>query len=53
MGIREKARLWLAEHPDEGYQYDQCFDFFNDLTRSELLKILEALASPQSLKDEK
>jgi hypothetical protein len=46
MSIREKAREWLdkGKDRDSSWAYDESYEFFNGLSRGELLAIIEALA---------
>lgn len=34
---------WKAEHPDEGFQYDEIFEFLNECSRGEVLYLFDLM----------
>lgn len=36
-----KYRQWKKDNPEEGYQYDEIIGFFDQLSRGEMLRIME------------
>lgn len=39
--VIEKYRKWKEAHPNEDYQYDEIHEFLTDLTRGEILDLME------------
>jgi len=39
--IAIKFNEWQKKHPDEGYQYDEIHDFISELSRGDLLEVME------------